>query len=235
VGARTVQGEIEGALARITGERIRVTGAGRTDAGVHAEGQVVSFLIRSEMPVQTLIKALNFYLARDVSVRAGSQVGSGFSARRDAISREYRYSILNSPTRSPLRSNRTCFVPRALDSDAMDEASRSLVGTHDFASFTAPMEGRTIRTVSQAAVSRIGELVQFDVVANAFLPKQVRLTVGCLLKVGLGKLSVEGFRDILQARSPGLAAQAAPAHGLCLVKVNYPADKLIIGQVNGNV
>jgi tRNA pseudouridine38-40 synthase len=235
VGVPTIQGEIERALTRVTGERIRITGAGRTDAGVHAEGQVVSFRLGSDLPLQVLIKALNFYLAEDISVKAGSEAINGFSARKDAISREYRYTIWNSPARSPLKRSRTCFVPRTLDSDAMNEASQSLVGTHDFASFSAAMAGRTTRTVSRADVSRMGEIVQFDIVANAFLPKQVRLTVGCLMDVGLGKLSVEGFREILQARRTGSAGRAASADGLCLMKVNYPEHKLSIGQVDENV
>lgn len=235
VGVPTIQGNIERALARVTGERIRITGAGRTDAGVHAKGQVVSFGVSSTMPLQTLVRALNFYLRPDIAVREGREVDADFSARRDAIGREYRYTILNRPTPSPLRRRDACFVPQMLNSEAMNEASQSLVGTHDLASFATPMKGGTTRIVSKAVVSRIGELLLFDMVANAFLPRQVRLTVGCLMRVGLGKLSVERFREILQAKRPGLAAWAAPAYGLCLVKVNYPEYKLSRGQLDENL
>jgi len=231
----TIQGDIERALARVTGEKIRITGAGRTDAGVHAKGQVVSFGISSNMSVRILVRALNYYLRPDIAVREGSEVDPDFSARRDAIGREYRYTIQNRPTPSPLQRRHACFVPQMLNSEAMNEASQSLVGTHDLASFATAMKGGTTRTVSKAVVSRIGEFVLFDMVANAFLPRQVRLTVGCLIRVGLGKISVERFREILQAKKPGLAAWAAPAHGLCLMKVNYPEHKLSRGRLDENL
>ncbi len=226
VGVPTIQGEIERALKKITGERVRIVGAGRTDAGVHAKGQVISFKYGASLSLQTLTKALNFYLVPDIAVRGGGWVEDGFSARRDAVSREYRYTVLNSPTPSPLQKWYSYFVPKALDTEAMDEACRTLLGKHDFASFTGPMEGkRTVRNVIEAEVSREGNLVFFDMVADAFLPKQVRSTVGSLVKVGLGKLKVEGLSEILRAKKPGLAAPVAPACGLCLMKVNYPEQK----------
>ena len=235
VGVRTIQEDIENALRKVTGERIRIVGAGRTDAGVHASGQVISFSSSSRLSLQTLVKALNFYLMPDIAVKAGSVVDSGFSARRDAISREYRYTILNSPTPSPLQRRYTRFMPLALDIDAMNQACQYLVGRRDFASFTAPLEGRTVRIVSRAEISRKGDLLLFDMVANSFLPKQVRCTVGSLTRVGLGKLTVDEFREIVQKKEPGLAAPVAPAHGLCLMKVNYPEHKFSRGQIDENL
>lgn len=226
VGVPTIQGEIEGALKKITGEKVRIVAAGRTDAGVHANGQVISFRYRSNLSLQTLIKALNFYLAPDISVKGGGWVDDRFSARRDALSREYLYSVLNSPTPSPLLRWYSYFMPMALNTGAMNEACQVLVGQHDFASFTGPMQGkRTVRNVLKVEVSRKGELVCFSMEADSFLPRQVRSTMGCLLRVGLGKLTVEGFKEILQAKKPGLAAPVAPAHGLCLMKVRYPEHK----------
>jgi tRNA pseudouridine38-40 synthase len=226
VGVPTIQGEIEGALKKITGERVRIVGAGRTDAGVHAKGQVISFRYRSNLSLQTLIKALNFHLAPDISVKGGGWVEDRFSARRDALSREYLYSILNSPTPSPLLRWYSYFMPMALNTETMNEACQVLLGRHDFASFTGPMEGRrTVRKVLKAEVSRKGELVCFGMEADSFLPRQVRSTMGCLVRVGLGKLTVEGFKEILRAKKPGLAAPVAPAHGLCLMKVRYPEHK----------
>jgi tRNA pseudouridine38-40 synthase len=232
VGVPTIQRAIESALNKVTGERIRVVGAGRTDAGVHARGQVISFKYVSRLSLQTLIKALNFYLLPDIAVKDGNTVEGSFNARRDAISREYRYTILNSPTPSPLQRNYAYFVPVLLDTGAMNEASQALLGKQDFASFTGPMEGKsTVRNVSKAEVSRKGETVFFDMVADSFLPKQVRSTVGSLVRVGLGKLTLEEFKEIIQAKRPGLAAPIAPAHGLCLMKVNYPEHKFGKGQI----
>jgi len=235
LGAPTIQGDIERALAKLTGERVRVVGAGRTDAGVHAKGQVVSFSSFSTLPPRTLTKALNFYLRPDIAVKVANEVGSDFDARRDALSREYRYRILNSPTPSPLEQRFAYFVPTALDIDAMNEACQCLVGCHDFASFTGPTSRRTVREVYKAEVSREEELVFFDMVANAFLNKQVRCTVGSMIRVGLVRLTVEGFQEVMRAKRPGLAAPVAPPQGLYLMKVNYPENKFSEGQSNGNI
>ncbi|MEE8470923.1 MAG: tRNA pseudouridine(38-40) synthase TruA [Dehalococcoidia bacterium] len=235
VGVPTVQGDIERALTKITGEKIRIVGAGRTDAGVHARGQVISFSIPLGLSLQTLIRALNFYLSPDIVAKGGSVVDTGFSARRDAVSREYRYTILNSATPSPLQRKYAHFVPLALDIHAMNEACQCLIGTHDFASFTISMKRRTTRIVSKAGLLAEEGLLFFDVVANSFLPRQVRFMVGSLIRVGLGKLTVEGFRGILRAEKPGLAAAVAPAHGLCLMKVNYPENTFSRGQAYENL
>ena len=233
VGVPTVQGALESALAKVTGERIRIVGAGRTDAGVHAKGQVISFKFISRLSLQTLIRAVNFYLPSDIAVKTGNMVEGSFNARRDAVSREYRYTISNSPTPSPLQRDYSYFVPVTLDTDAMNEACQALLGRQDFASFTGPMRGkRTERSVYRAEVSGEGESVLFDMVADSFLPKQVRTTVGSLVRVGLGKLTVEEFKEIIRAKRPGLAAPVAPAHGLCLMKVNYPEHKFGKGQIN---
>ena len=226
VGVPTIQEAIESALNKVTGERIRIVGAGRTDAGVHAKGQVISFKYGSRLSLPTLIRALNFYLLPDIAIKNGNMVEGSFNARRDAISREYRYTILNSPTPSPLRRDYAYFVPVPLDTAAMNEACQALLGRQDFTSFTGPMRGkRTERNVSKAEVSRDGELVFFDMVADSFLPKQVRSTIGSLMRLGLGKLTLEDFKKIIQAKRPGLAAPVAAAHGLCLMKVNYPEHK----------
>lgn len=236
LGVPTIQGAIESALTKITGEGIRIVGAGRTDAGVHARGQVISFKWVSRLSLRTLIKALNFYLVPDIAVKDGDTVEGSFNARRDAISREYRYTILNGPTPSPLQRDYAYFVPMPLDTGAMNAACQALLGRQDFASFTGPMQGkRTVRNVSKAEVSREGETVFFDMVADSFLAKQVRSTVGSLVRVGLGKLTLEEFKEIIQAKRPGLAAPVAPAHGLCLIKVNYPEHKFGKGQTYENV
>ncbi|MFC1966296.1 tRNA pseudouridine(38-40) synthase TruA [Chloroflexota bacterium] len=224
-GQPTIQGEIEKALWKLTGERSRVAMAGRTDAGVHARGQVASFNTRSSHSLQTFISGLNYYLPRDIAVESAYRVRDSFNVRRFAVSREYNYYILNSMTRSPLREGFSYRVAGRLDIDAMNQACQSLIGEHDFAAFvTCSGDGLkgTVRRVYRAEVREESELVIFSVVANSFLPHQVRNTAGALIKVGLGKLSIEGFYNIMEAKEPGLAGPTAPACGLCLMQVNYP-------------
>ncbi|MFC1926332.1 tRNA pseudouridine(38-40) synthase TruA [Chloroflexota bacterium] len=234
-GVPTIQGEIEQALMKATVSETHIVGAGRTDAGAHAKGQVISFETSSTLSAQTLVRAVNAHLPRDISIKSGTIVDSNFNARRDAVGREYRYTILNSPTPSPLYRKYSYFNPMPLDITAMNKACRFLTGKHDFASFTIPLKKSTVRIISRAEVSRKGELVRFDIAAGSFLPHQVRRTIGLLLKTGLGKLEPEAFGEIMEAKKPGLAAFAAPARGLCLMRVNYPEQKLSKGQTNENL
>ena len=222
----TIQGEIEEALRKLTGEKCRVMAASRTDTGVHTKEQVASFLTKSPLPSPTFIKGLNYYLPGDIAVKDAFRVNDSFNVRRNALSREYNYYILNSQTRSPTRRGFVYHVKGKLDIEAMNEACQLLIGKHDFASFaTAIMESNlksTVRHICRARVERDGDLVIFNVVANSFLPHQVRNTVGALIKVGLGKMTVDEFRSILEAKSPGLAGPTAPACGIYLIRVNYP-------------
>ncbi len=220
----TIQGEMERALGKLTGERGGVLVASRTDAGVHARGQVVSFKTGSHLPVPTFVSGLNYYLPGDIAVKAAYRVGDSINVRRDAISREYNYYILNSPTRSPLKRSFSYRVPRELDIKAMNKACQVLIGEHDFTSFASKMElGRKspIRNVYRARVEREEELVVFNMVANSFLSHQVRNTVGLLLNVGSGKVNVAEVLGIMEARKHGLAGPTVPACGLCLERVNY--------------
>jgi len=221
----TIQGETETTLRKLTGERSRVMAASRTDSGVHAKGQVVSFRTKSSLPTATFVKGLNYYLPKDIAVKAAFRVSDSFNVRRSALSREYNYYILNSPTRSPIRRGFAYLVTGHLDIEAMNEACQSLIGEHDFASFATCIEGgikNTVRNVYAAKVETDEDLAVFNMVANSFLPHQVRNTVGALIKVGLGKMTVDEFRSIVEARRPGLAGPTAPAHGLCLMQINYP-------------
>jgi len=221
----TIQGETEKAIGKLTGERCRVIAASRTDAGVHAKGQTVSFRTGSHLPLRAFINGLNHYLPSDIAVKAAHKVEDSFDVRRNALSREYSYYILNSSTRSPIRQGFSHLVARRLDIEAMNQACQALIGEHDFASFVTCMEARiksTVRNVSQAKVERDGELATFNMVANSFLPHQVRNTVGALIRVGLGKMSIDEFHGIIEARKLGLAGPTAPACGLCLMRVNYP-------------
>ena len=220
----TVQGEIERALVRLMGERVRIASASRTDQGVHARGQVVAFRTSSPHAPEVFIRALNHYLPEDIAVVDAMAVRDAFDVRRHAVSREYLYNVLNRATASPLARRNACFVPKTLDLEAMNEACQALLGTHDFASFASALEAgkNTVRTVHRAEVTREDDLVAFCMVASSFLPHQVRNTMGALVKVGLGKSSTGEFRHTMAECRPGAAGPAFPPHGLCLTKVNYP-------------
>jgi len=219
----TVQGMLEKAIHSVTTEERRVIAASRTDAGVHAEGQVVSFRTESKLPPDTILRAMNAYLPRDMAVRAAYHIREDFSVRRDATSREYTYTILNRPTRSPLLERFSYLVPGQLDLAKMEEACHLLKGQHNFLSFVTSWENdrSPIRTIKRVGLERKGNLVFFCIEANSFLPHQVRNTIGLLTKLGLGKANMDEFRRIMEANRPGTAGPTAPARGLCLTRVNY--------------
>ena len=224
--APTVQGEIEKALKKLTGERIRIKTASRTDAGVHARGQVVSFMTESALPLRSFVDGLNHFMPKDIAVKEAGRADESFDVRRRAVSREYKYYILNCPTRSPMRQGFSCRVNGDLDIEAMNRASQGLTGRRDFASFVSSAETartkRTVRNVFQAEIKRDGDVITFDMVADSFLPHQVRNTVGPLIRVGQGRMTVDEFSGMVESRTPGLAGPTAPAGGLCLMRGNYP-------------
>jgi tRNA pseudouridine38-40 synthase len=226
--APTIQAEIEQALTMLTKEKIRVKMASRTDAGVHALGQVVGFDTQSSLPLRSFVEGMNHFLPEDIAVKKAYRTEPDFDVRRRAISREYRYYIFNSATRSPQRRLFSYKVEGDLDITAMNQACQALIGRHDFASFIASADTarqkRTVRDVFRAELLREGEIIIFDIVANSFLPHQVRNTVGALIKVGQGKMTVDEFNRIVAAVKPGLASPTAPAEGLCLLKVEYPTE-----------
>ena len=216
--ARTVQGELETALARLSGGiRQPVMGAGRTDAGVHATGQVIAFTYPGSLPVEALTEALNGILPPDVAVRDTRRAPAGFNPRYAARYREYRYTIWNGP-RSPLRERTALWVRMDLDVAAMARAATALEGRHDFSAFGGA-DPQTVRTVHRIRVRREGSVVTIDVRADAFLRGMVRRIVAALLAVGTGRLEAEALGDLLVAGSPALAGAAAPARGLCLRRV----------------
>jgi len=221
----TVQGEIEEALRKLTGDKTRVLAASRTDAGVHARRQVVSFRTGSVLPLEAFGNGLNYYLPEDIAIKGAARVDDSFDVRRGAVSREYKYYILNSLARSPVRRGFVHPVTGRLDTEAMNRACQVMIGRHDFASFvTGDDTGikSTLRTIHKAEIKKEGDLVIFDVVANSFLPHQVRNTVGALIRVGQGKMTISDFKKMVQAKTHGLAGPTAPACGLCLMRINYP-------------
>ena len=219
---RTIQGVLEAALAQVTRQMPRVVGAGRTDAGVHARGQVIGFRVEWRHTLADLYRALNAVLPEDVAVLDLGPAQPGWHPRFSARRRHYRYTVLNSPLRSPLDRRYAHLVTEPLDLAALQSAADLLVGQHDFASFGQPTQGdSTVRVIYEAGWRQEDAWVTFDVIGNAFLRSMVRCLVGTMLQVGVGRWPVGRVNEILAGRDRALAAPPAPACGLCLMKVEY--------------
>lgn len=217
-GVRTVQGTLETALAHLSGGiRQPVDGAGRTDAGVHAAGQVIAFTYTGRLDAAALDEALNGLLPPDVAVRDVRRVGARFHPRYAARYREYRYTVWNGP-RSPLRERTSLWVRNRLDTDAMARAAQAFVGRHDFSAFGG-VDPKPIRNVHHVRVRRDGNLVTIDVRADAFLRGMVRRMVAALLAVGRGTMEETAVASALAEPGPAFGGVAAPARGLSLRRV----------------
>lgn len=218
VGARTVQGELQRALSTLSaGDPARVEGAGRTDAGVHARGQVIAFDYGGRLGREDVQAALNGLLPVDVAVRDVAQVEPGYRPRYRATQREYRYVIWNGP-RSPLRERFALGVGQPLDIEAMREAARLFVGEHDFSAFGGK-DRQPRRTLYRVEVARRGRVITITVVGTAFLRGMVRRIVAALIRVGHGETSLEAIRGALGSTAPAFEGEAAPARGLTLWRV----------------
>lgn len=220
--APSIQGAVEAAIENLTGAETRLSLAGRTDAGVHARGQVAAFTTASRHKTEVFVRGLNAWLPEDIAVRRAIEVEERFDPRRHATSRTYRYQVYNAPVRSPLWRDRAWHIAETLDVEAMGRAATTLVGEHDFAAFSRREGVTTVRCMRRAEVRREGPLVRLEFEANAFLRHQVRRTAGALIQVGRGKLSVAEFGALLRQAEPATAGPSAPPHGLCLIRVEYP-------------
>jgi tRNA pseudouridine38-40 synthase len=220
---RTVQACLEEAFFSITGERLRLTAAGRTDAGVHAEGQVASLHTSSSIPATGLLRGLNTALPPDVAVLAVEDVAPRFDARRDARGKVYRYLIWNHMNRSPRRRKDVWHVRQPLDVHAMKAASAAFIGEHDFRAFRAANCERlsTVRVIRSFAVWREGALITCELEGTAFLKNMVRILAGTLVAAGEGRLDALAIERILKSGHRAEAGQTAPPHGLTLVRVLY--------------
>jgi len=217
-GRRTVQGELERALAHLVGgSRIRVEAAGRTDAGVHATGQVIAFTWIGGMSAKQLGPAIGALLPGDVAIGPLKRVAMDFDPRSAATRREYRYSIWTGPRR-PLRRRDVYELAEHLDVEAMQDAATHLVGRHDFSAF-GRVQHTAVRTLYEVRLRRRGHLITIDVVGDAFLQQMVRSIVAALIRIGMGRATAEDL--VRELRSPGraFAGAIAPAQGLCLRKV----------------
>jgi tRNA pseudouridine38-40 synthase len=219
--ARTVQGELEKALNRLIGERIRVRLAGRTDAGVHATGQVAAFCLPRGQALPAVRERLNALLPGDLAVRSLRPAEAGFDPRRDARWRVYRYRILMNGARRPLERHRTLEIDDLLDVAAMQAGAARMVGHRDYASLGSDVRGRTIRHLAEVRVRRRGDLVEVRVTANAFLRRMVRSIVAILVAIGKGRLAPEAVDGLLDGRGRALHGRAAPPRGLTLERVIY--------------
>lgn len=220
---RSVQGELEDAVGRIGRLRSRVEGAGRTDAGVHATGQVVSFDMETSVPDDRLAVALNANLPEDVRITAADRTEDGFHARFSARSRRYVYLVLNRPRPAVLWRRYTWHHARELDAGRMQQAASLLLGEHDFAAWANDVREvrSTCRMMMVADVRRRGEMVVITVEANAFLKGMVRNIVGTLVQVGTAHREPDEIVDITRSGDRAMAGPCAPARGLCLVRVRY--------------
>ena len=221
--APSVQRRLESAIHGLTGETVRVKAAGRTDAGVHALGQVVAFDTRTPYTPTAVRAALNARLPDDVAVKTVRAAPPGFDPRRDAISRTYRYALLVSAVRSPLRRRTASVIKTAPDLDAMRAAAALMVGTRDFSNFGTPPSpgGSAVRRVDRVDITQDGATILIEVEGSSFLTRQVRRMSGALLDAGGGRLTIEDVKHQISGDEGAPPARAMPPMGLCLLKVRY--------------
>jgi len=221
-GAATVQQTIIDAIRKITGESVNLIGAGRTDAGVHAEGQVANFRTETRIAAEQLPFAINSELPDDIAIKGADEVPPDFHAQFDACAKTYRYQIWNSRIRPALDRHRHAWVKAPLDVEKMRAAARFFVGTHDFESFASECrEKDSVRTVSELELERGAELIAMRISADGFLYNMVRAIAGTLIDVGRGHLAVDGVPEMLAAKDRRQGGPTAPACGLYLVEVRY--------------
>jgi tRNA pseudouridine38-40 synthase len=219
----TVEEALRGAVARILDHDVRIYAGGRTDAGVHASGQVVNFHTGKDIPLENLKKGLNSMLPEDIRIKAALEVGQSFHARYSARSKVYSYTIANTPFHSPFHFRYSWHIPYKIDSGVMDEAIRNIKGEHDFSAFKKKDEiyKSTVRNVLLAGVKKRGEFIYVVIEATGFLRYMVRNIVGTLALVGTGKLKREDLTTILASKDRVNAGPTAPAKGLFLRRIRY--------------
>ena len=223
INAAAVQDIVTDAVSRLTRENSSITGASRTDTGVHAFGQVCNFFTETTIPADKVAFALNTLLPEDITVKRSEEAAPDFHSRFSTKGKKYRYLFYNSTFPSALLRHRAYHIFYPLDADAMNRAAAHFIGTHDFASFSATggYVKTTVRTMTQACVERDDELITFTVMGNGFLYNMVRIIAGTLVEVGFGRIDPDAIPGIITALDRRKAGRTAPAHGLYLVEVYY--------------
>lgn len=220
---QTIQGKLEGVLSRLTGQLVEVHGSGRTDAGVHALGQVANVKLPHPVEPSELLGELNRYLPADIGVIAAEPAPERFHARLNARSKTYRYRIWNSAIPNVLERSYLYVLPESLDVAAMERAAADLLGTHDFRSFCGlkRFKKSTVRTITDIAITQDGAEMRLEFTGNGFLMRMVRILAGTLVEVGLGQRAADAMPAVLAAQDRAAAGPALPAQGLALVRVEY--------------
>ena len=221
--ASNIQEELENSIYKFTGEVVRVKAAGRTDSGVHAIGQVISFDTVTRHKPETFVSGLNHYLPEDIAVREAFKVPESFDPRRDAVSRVYKYTIRNSKVPSPLQRRIATVITADLDILEMKKGASLYLGTHDFRKFSGPMKGEgfsSIRKILRSDLMKKNDILEYTIEGNAFLSHQVRRMVGALVDVGRGALTLDDLRQLIRGVGDSVA-HSLPAQGLCLKEVRY--------------
>lgn len=219
----TIQGKLEVLLSRMCGETITLSGSGRTDAGVHALGQVANFHTECQMPVEEMLAYINRYLPEDIAVVEIAEAPLRFHSRLNAKGKHYEYRVINSAIPDVFRRRYALEMPESLDVEAMRRAAGFLLGEHDFKSFTSAKKGKksTVRRIDEIAIVKEGNVITFSFQGNGFLHHMIRILVGTLLEVGMGKRTPESMEEILAARDREQAGPLVPAKGLVLVEVYF--------------
>lgn len=219
----TIQGKLEILLGRMCGETITLSGSGRTDAGVHALGQVANFHTECQMPVEEMLVYINRYLPEDIAVVEIAEVPLRFHSRLNAKGKHYEYRVINSAIPDVFRRRYALEMPESLDMEAMRRAAGFLLGEHDFKSFTSAKKGKksTVRRIDEIAIVKEGNVITFSFRGNGFLHHMIRILMGTLLEVGMGKRTPESMEEILAARDREQAGPLVPAKGLVLVEVYF--------------
>jgi len=221
--ASNIQEELENSIYKFTGEVVRVKAAGRTDSGVHAIGQVISFDTVTRHKPETFVSGLNHYLPEDIAVREAFKVPESFDPRRDAVSRVYKYTIRNSKVPSPLQRRIATEITADLDVLEMKKGASLYLGTHDFRKFSGPMKGEgfsSVRKILRSHLVKKNDILEYTIEGNAFLSHQVRRMVGALVDVGRGALTLDDLKQLIRGVGDSVA-HSLPAQGLCLREVRY--------------
>lgn len=218
-----VQEVVENALARVLGENVRLTSSGRTDAGVHAKGMVAHFVTSGELPLPAFREGVNRHLPRDVAIREAVEVPGDFHARFSSRGKWYRYTLYQGPVRSPLAGRTSWHIRSPLDVEAMSQGADAFVGTHDFSAFrSSSCEAKTtVREIFSVDILPEGELLRIDVKGRGYLKNMVRVMVGTLMEVGLGRRPAGDIRRLLEDGRREQSGRTAPPQGLCLMEVWY--------------